>query len=238
MQTISFIPTKKIVLDMFSPPVPSASVLPEWYKQQEAFVGGEMKMQDNGIPNSTIKKCMPVLDDMTAGYMLLLESDVVFTLNDDSTHNCVWSLTPNPELPPLLSTHSTEQIDRMPVPDGYSIHPFKFNNYWRIKTPDGYSCMFRHPFWHTDLPFLSGCGIVDTDKHPITINFPFFIRKDFEGLIPAGTPVIQIIPFKREEWVSSVVGEDNADGQLEWDKATRKLMHRYKDNWRSIKLWK
>ena len=33
------------------------------------------------------------------------------------------------------------------------------------------------------------------------------MKEDFEGVIPAGTPIIQIIPFKRENWNS-----ENKDG--------------------------
>jgi hypothetical protein len=34
---------------------------------------------------------------------------------------------------------------------------------------------------------------------------PFFITKDFVGLIPKGTPFAQIVPFKRESWESEVI---------------------------------
>jgi hypothetical protein len=34
------------------------------------------------------------------------------------------------------------------------------------------------------------------------IHFPFLLKKGFEGIIPAGTPLAQIIPFKRDNWVS------------------------------------
>jgi hypothetical protein len=30
---------------------------------------------------------------------------------------------------------------------------------------------------------------------------------NFEGMIPAGTPLVQVIPFKRESWISSLGGE-------------------------------
>jgi hypothetical protein len=43
----------------------------------------------------------------------------------------------------------------------------------------------------------------------VPVNFPFFIRKDFEGIIPAGTPIAQAIPFKRTDWEMSV---DDASG--------------------------
>jgi len=31
-------------------------------------------------------------------------------------------------------------------------------------------------------------------------NYPFFLKKDFEGIIPAGTPMYQMIPVKRDSW--------------------------------------
>jgi hypothetical protein len=33
---------------------------------------------------------------------------------------------------------------------------------------------------------------------------PFFMIKGFSGVIPAGTPYSQILPFKREHWESEV----------------------------------
>jgi hypothetical protein len=37
---------------------------------------------------------------------------------------------------------------------------------------------------------------------------PFFLREGFTGVIPAGTPFVQILPFKRENWTSEVIIED------------------------------
>jgi hypothetical protein len=42
---------------------------------------------------------------------------------------------------------------------------------------------------------------------PDSVHFPFSIL-DFEGdrkIIPMGTPVCQVIPFKRDEWESEVL---------------------------------
>ena len=33
-------------------------------------------------------------------------------------------------------------------------------------------------------------------------NLPFFLKSGFEGIIPAGTPIYQILPYKREDWQS------------------------------------
>lgn len=240
MKEIIFSPYHADVLGLMRPPIPASTKLPNWYKEQTPYTSDTIYIQENGVPNTTIKKCMPVLDDMTAGYLACLESDILVSPHPDiPNHSALqWTAEIPDTLMPLITCHSTEQISHLPVPKGYSVYPYKWTNYWRIKTPPGYSCFFRHPFWHTDLPFLTCSGLVDTDTHPMPINFPFLIRKGFEGWIEAGTPIAQIIPFKRQEWTSKVVELDNDEAVLTWRKASKKAMHRYKDNWRALKVWK
>jgi hypothetical protein len=47
---------------------------------------------------------------------------------------------------------------------------------------------------------LTLTGVVDTDAYPLVVLFPFMMKNTFEGVIEKGTPVVQIIPFKREDW--------------------------------------
>lgn len=238
MKTITFIPIDDTVIGKFQPPIPAYKCLPEWYNQQPAYTEEEMLVSDNGIPNITVKKCMPILDDMLAGYIIKLGSDLLVTQseNDDTHAGMQWSIQ---NAPSFISTHSTAQVSHFPMPQGYSIHPFKFTNYWRIKTPPGYSCMFRHPFYHvSNQPFYTLSGIVDTDLHPIAVNFPFLLNKSFSGVIEEGTPIVQIIPFKRQEWKHEVRVEPNIEGNKEFEKTTKKWMHRYKDNFRREKRWR
>jgi hypothetical protein len=35
-------------------------------------------------------------------------------------------------------------------------------------------------------------------------NIPFFLKENFEGVIPKNTPVAQIFPYKRESWQMSI----------------------------------
>lgn len=238
MKTITFIPVNKDIVGKFHPPVPAYKCLPDWYNHQPAYTDSKMLVNQKGVPNSTVKKCMPVLDDMLAGYILTLESDLLVVAKpDDETHaEMQWSVSNSPE---FISTHTTAQVSNFPIPYGYSVHPFKFMNYWRIKTPPGYSCLFRHPFYHaSNHPFYTLSGIVDTDLHPVAVNFPFLINKEFSGVIEAGVPIVQIIPFKRQEWEHEVSVEDNAVGEKEFDKTTKKWIHRYKDNFRREKKWR
>jgi len=60
--------------------------------------------------------------------------------------------------------------------------------------------LFVQPF-HRESVFTILPGIVDTDKYSPPINFPFVLNDiNFTGLIPAGTPIAQVIPFKRDSW--------------------------------------
>ena len=161
-------------------PTPSSKNIPSWFRQLDGVIGGM----------ETVKKCMPFLDAMMSGYTIPLPADVHFDKNG-VTHNSHLD---------LVSTHAKEQLSGLDLPKEYNEQPFKWNNSFVAKTPKGYSTLFIHPMNRIDLPFYSLGGVVDTDKFPVAVNFPFFIKKDFEGIIEAGTPIIQAIPFKREDW--------------------------------------
>jgi hypothetical protein len=82
--------------------------------------------------------------------------------------------------------------------------PLLFHFVWQtmvaLNLPKGYSCIITHPLNRHDLPFISLSGIVDADSMLNEGSIPFYIKEDFEGLIKTGTPILQVIPFKREGW--------------------------------------
>jgi hypothetical protein len=96
--------------------------------------------------------------------------------------------------------------------------------------------MFIHPTYRPDLPFYILPAIVDTDKHPLIINFPFFIKEGFTGVIEFGTPMVQAIPFKRDNWESKTSFSNISQEEL-FQGAKRKLGNRYKTFFRSVKVW-
>jgi hypothetical protein len=106
-----------------------------------------------------------------------------------------------------------------------------------MRTPKGYSTLFTAPFHHYDLPFQCLPAVVDTDNHPIPVNFPFLLRKGFEGIIPSDTPIIQAIPFKRDDWESNFLKEPLEKSLGEYGKGNRKFGHRYKTFWREPKTY-
>jgi hypothetical protein len=226
---IEFIAVNNVSNDTFDKPQKTSSLIPEWYKKQSKFTNGKMEVGDNGNPNHTIKACMPIFDMMTAGYTITLPADVYF----DGSGQIKWST----DLLSAIESHSKDQFSHLSIPEGYEQNiAFKFIQPWIIKTPPGYSTMFIHPTYVPDLPFYTLPAIVDTDKHPIMVNFPFFIKENFSGVIPYGTPIVQAIPFKRENWKSKFSVSSKSQDEL-FQFAKRKLGNRYKTFYRTKKVW-
>ena len=226
---IKFIAVNKLSSEVFDKPQKTSSLVPEWYKKQGKYTEDKFSIADNGNPNHTIKACMPIFDMMTAGYTITLPADVYF--EEDGTVK--WST----DMLSAVESHPKSQFSEYNVPDGYKKNiAYKFIQPWIIKTPPGYSTMFIHPTYTPDLPFYTLPAIVDTDKHPIMVNFPFFLKEDFTGLIPYGTPIVQVIPFKRENWKSSSsFSEINQNDLFQF--AKKKLGNRYKAFYRTKKVW-
>ena len=61
-------------------------------------------------------------------------------------------------------------------------------------------------------------------------QYPFYINKDFEGLIPAGTPMYQMIPFKRESWTSGCLEFDATTNERNTRTMKNKFWGTYKQN--------
>jgi hypothetical protein len=62
---------------------------------------------------------------------------------------------------------------------------------------------------------------------------------NFEGMIPAGTPFLQVIPFKRESWTSSLGGDkERKKFTSDMGKFNRVFFDRYKKFWWSKKEYK
>jgi hypothetical protein len=83
-------------------------------------------------------------------------------------------------------------------------------------------------------------GIVDTDEFSLPFNMFLKLRDPkFEGMIPAGTPFVQVIPFKRESWISKLGGEKEKNKYLsDSRKFGTVFFDRYKKFWWQRKEYK
>lgn len=198
MNEIIFRPTNEQMKNININPKPAIEHLPQWYKDTPSNIDNEFKFLEGGV-NFTFKKCVPYLDAMSCGYLLSLPCDIYVDQSNGTNPSIHWKLSEE-----IVSTHYKEQIKTMKTSNLYSKTPFVWMNGFSIETKSGYSCLFVHPLNRLDLPFFTLAGIVDTDKHKISVNFPFLVKKDFNGIIPKDTPIVQIIPFKRENWKFSI----------------------------------
>jgi hypothetical protein len=202
-------------------PQPASEFIPDWYKTMNSYIEGK-KNPIEGKTTATIKKCMPVFDAITAGYIITLPADVYVNIKDGEQYFQWASLG-------LISFHPIEQAPGHPAQKPHA-YP-KWNNPWAIKTPKGYSTMFVQPM-HRESVFTILPGIVDTDQYSAAVNFPMVINDPaFEGLIPKGTPIAQVIPFKRDSWKMNIGSHIEF---MEQNNITQKLNTKFFDKYKSM----
>jgi len=209
-------------------PYKARDVLPKWFRDLVPDI-------DTGpeFPVGTAKRCMPIFDSMTAGYIIPLPV-AVSAKADEEDINFSWR-TADTFIP--VEQHSQEQLGNAKWAEKGA---FKWNNPWQIITPEGYSCLFITPVNRPDLPFECFTGIVDTDSYHNKINFPFLWTKyPYDKVLDQGEPMIQVIPFKRQQWKHKVTYLDEQQSK-EVDREGQRVLaknHKYKSEDHHKKQW-
>jgi Family of unknown function (DUF6065) len=179
-------------------PIPAYKNIPDWWKKLSQTHDGRDHF---GSPSMTAKKCLPLLDAMSYGYIIPLQGDLQVITNSDKTIMKIIE-------PPMLKVaeyHSLEQVGGKSAP-GYPLKPIKFINNWCVKTAPGWSTLFISPLNRLGEPFTCLSGLVDTDKYYKEVNFPaIWHAADFDDKLPAGTPLVLAIPVKRDNFPKSPV---------------------------------
>lgn len=195
------------ILDIIPHPKPASKFIPSWYKD----LGKEYKCpMSDPIMQPTLKQCLPVRDMMTSGYIIPAWCDLSFKTDSKGKLH-----VGNKKLPEDFSSmysmgfssHDVKQVKGTPLEnfcDGDKI--MKLINPWMIKTQHGYSCLLISPFYETcNITILP--AVVDTDNHTVNTNFPCVMTSD-EVFVKKGDPLVQVIPFKRDRWTSTVEAID------------------------------
>jgi hypothetical protein len=189
------------LVGVLPPPFPAVEGLPDWFKALPQRSYNEIAQEDT----QTVKRCPPFIDAMTYGFLMPLPCDVKVENGEFSWDTDLPVNIANTAMRSPISFHDPSQVIGTPYhqDDRFII---KFNNFWTIESPPGYSLLFTHPVNRPELPFTTLTGLVDTDAYrDAQIHFPAHWHNDnFTGVLKKGTPVAQCIPVKRESWVARV----------------------------------
>jgi hypothetical protein len=187
-----------------STPRPIGKTIPDWYRDADRFArnpetGQHWQLPDGGGKIPTWKACPAVFDVMGSGYTYCTPCDIEFF--EDSAGN-IQAQVLDPQHQNFL--YARDPLPQFVAPPGYHARHFAWWPDWALELPAGYSALYTHPLNRFELPFLTTNGIVDNDQAVLPSTMPFFFVQGMTGVLPAGTPYAQIIPFKREHWVAEI----------------------------------
>ena len=183
-------------------PEPAVKYIPDWYNNASRYVKnpytGEDLMDYSGGKTLSFKTCPAIFDLFSTGYVFKTPCDIYFYKKNNETFV---------ELPEGFKDFCAPRhpMPEFVVPQGYSEKHFHWFPNWSVELPKGYGAIYITPQNHFNLPFITVSGIIDNDKCSSAGLMPFFLKEGFTGLIEQGTPFVQIIPFKKEDWESEIV---------------------------------
>lgn len=231
----------KIHSQVYPHPEPTSKFVPNWYKEMPrsrhpaTFKPMEdiTWLEDNTqglLYGHTMKECVPIRDYLTSGYIIPLWATIKISLNEEGRMNCGWGDGDEE----IISFHRPHQTVGCPVhnKNNNSKDVPKLMCPWQFKTPKGYSTFFFSPrYMEGQIEILP--AIVDTDSYH-EVNFPFLYhgKNGEENTFEKGTPIVQLIPFKREDWKMEMEEGDFVKSRKFiasfMDSAYRKFAHRKK----------
>lgn len=173
-------------------PTPAAHHLPDWIRAipQQLDIP-----RDEGPPLRSMAACLPLADAFALGWMLPLPFDL--SISRDQMGQLVFEWPEGVPFRPVELLHPAQiggEQGRFP-----GELPLSFTNPWRVKLPAGWSAAVLHPLNHFELPFTCFDAVVDFDvlERPVNIPFRWTTPRHDQVVLPAGTPMAQIVPFER-----------------------------------------
>jgi len=146
---------------------------------------------DKIFSNLTAKNCPAINNLLTTGYILPAWCDIEIDFQDDSITMKYSNSDYGHEI------HTQDQFQSI-IGDQFEVRlDVKLNSPWHIHTASNYSCMWI-PIFHNNVNYQALPAILETDVNLNQNPINLMLFKPKKTLIKLGDPLVQIIPFKRE----------------------------------------
>lgn len=199
-----------------TPVVAARRLKPKWIKPQTN-------------PDKKFNVCPGMLDYANAGYIITAHTDIHIKANSVGVSVKLGHIPVQHQNLSTPSNFDYEIVDGMCAVNGVKKQAVKILLPWSVQAKSGYSSYVLPAIMHSDFAdkIFVYPGVVDHDAFH-TINFIFTPIIDCEFTIPAGAPLLQVLPFRRE----TITAQCDKATDREVDKHTfntpSKLKHYYR----------
>jgi len=202
-----------------SPVVAARKLRPSWAKRDD---------------KKSFSTCPGLLDFAQAGFIVCAHTDIHIKANSAGMVVRLGNLPLPRDQQERLQPASFDfdvVAGMAPIQPGVVKKAMKIPLPWAALAEDGWSAYVLPATMHS--PFLADLfvypGIVDYDRYH-TCNFVFSPLRECEITIPAGTPLLQVLPFRREE----ITGSCGKATELEYDRHVFGHISRVKGYYRKM----
>jgi hypothetical protein len=197
---IRFTPMDNRMLEM-PPTVNTVSNPPTWFRTIKKNKG-------------SIRSCAGTIDFLSAGITLPSWTNFYFRLDGTGQD---WEMAADEMAPPAgVSVVNAFHYDSTGACPMTSIREVKNSSYpklvnpWRMETAPGWSILILPVYWEPNPNYEVVPSIVHTDFYH-TANVVLNIKTDQEFSIKYGTPLVQMIPFKRNKDFEKITFRDESE---------------------------
>jgi hypothetical protein len=212
--------------DSFPNIEPAKNFIPQWYKDADALKVSYRNIKSLPVQHG-FKSCSAFSDAFFSGYIIPLSMDIAVEQTENGP-KITWNGDKQ-----IVVVRNNQENPTLPVPIGCSNVHFAWHLQHIFNIPEGYSAIVTHPLNRYDLPFITLGGVIDGEFCVYDGDVPVFFSNTFEGLIPAGTPILQILLFKTENWNSKVDKNLIKTANINLEKSANAAFGWYKRN-----IWK
>jgi hypothetical protein len=214
-QRIEFFNSDPSIVDTF-PIIESKDLKLNWVKGTREDYQKQAKSGNTDQPGfAHLLRCPGIFDLFKYGYIIPLNKDISITPKGKEFDSIFKSVTTTEfatrSLTPFsIEWQGTDFIGRPPWAADFII---KINTGWHVIAPKGVKLLMLPIVYPDTFDFTAAAGILDPSISTL-LNFQLFWNsKKTETIIPAGTPLGQLIPIteKKYEWVQRTMNQKDRD---------------------------